>query len=88
MESPTLKPVVSPFRGPRDLIRPIARLCLSHSIVVVLLAICGGIWLLGRVSAATGRGDVSGGFFTTANWANVLNNQAVPGIVACGVAWW
>jgi len=52
----------------------LAHLCLSHSIVAVLVALCVAMALL------------SDKFFTGANWANVLNNLAVPGIVALGVA--
>jgi ribose/xylose/arabinose/galactoside ABC-type transport system permease subunit len=35
---------------------------------------------------AADSGNVAGRFFTAANWANILNNLAVPGIVALGVA--
>jgi ribose transport system permease protein len=52
----------------------LAHLILSHSIVAVLVLLC------------VVMGILSDKFFTGANWANVLNNLAVPGIVALGVA--
>ena len=58
----------------KDLSKRLAHLCLSHSIVAVLVLLSVAMALL------------SDKFFTTANWANVLNNLAVPGIVALGVA--
>lgn len=58
----------------RDLGRSLAHVVLSHSIVVVLAVLCLVMWLL------------SDRFLTAANWVNVLNNLAVPGIVALGVA--
>jgi ribose transport system permease protein len=58
----------------KDLGKRLAHLCLSHSIVAVLILLSVAMALL------------SDKFFTTANWANVLNNLAVPGIVALGVA--
>ena len=52
----------------------LAHQVLSHSIVAVLVVLCVVMGLL------------SDKFFTAANWANVLNNLAIPGIVALGVA--
>jgi ribose transport system permease protein len=58
----------------RELGKRLAHLCLSHSIVAVLVVLCAAMAFL------------SDKFFTAANWSNVLNNLAVPGIVALGVA--
>jgi ribose transport system permease protein len=58
----------------KDLSKRLAYLCLSHSIVVVLVLLIAAMAIL------------SDKFFTSANWANVLNNLAIPGIVALGVA--
>ena len=58
----------------KDVSKRLAQLCLSHSIVAVLILLSVAMALL------------SDKFFTAANWANVLNNLAVPGIVALGVA--
>ena len=69
-----MKAEVHRFISPRELARTASRLCLSHSIVVVLLVISAAMGLL------------SDRFFTADNWLNILNNLAVPGIVACGVA--
>jgi ribose transport system permease protein len=58
----------------KDIGKRLAYLCLSHSIVAVLVLLIAAMALL------------SDKFFTAANWANVLNNLAIPGIVALGVA--
>ena len=60
--------------APHLLGKRLAQVVLSHSIVAVLVVLCAVMGLL------------SDKFFTAANWANVLNNLAVPGIVALGVA--
>lgn len=49
-------------------------ICLNNSILVVLVLLCA---LMGLASDR---------FFTAANWANILNNVAVTGIVSFGVA--
>jgi ribose transport system permease protein len=54
--------------------KKIFKLCLSNSIVIVLIVICAAMGLL------------SDKFFTASNWSNILNNLAVTGIVAFGVA--
>ena len=69
-----MKPEVGPARTVGKIGGPVARLCLSHSIVVVLLVICAVMGL------------ASDRFFTAENWLNVLNNLAVPGITALGAA--
>ena len=50
------------------------RFALGHPIVAILALLC------------IVMGLASDKFFTAANWANVLNNLAIPGIVALGVA--
>jgi ribose transport system permease protein len=58
----------------KDIRKRFAHLCLSHSIVAVLVLLSAAMSLL------------SDKFVTVANWANVLNNLAIPGIVSLGVA--
>jgi ribose transport system permease protein len=54
--------------------KKIYRLCLSNSIVFVLIAICASMGML------------SDKFFTMPNWSNILNNLSVTGIVSFGIA--
>ncbi len=54
--------------------RRILWICLNNSILVVLVLLCAAMGL------------ASDRFFTAANWANILNNVAVTGIVSFGVA--